>query len=119
MRSSTKPRALAAVLAAAALALALGSGCKAMADPEVQNTFNVNFFGFLEMVRQICRKGRFNPGLRIVGVSSCASLRGDKSKAIYSSTKSAMDSAVRCLAKEMADKGICIIAFEHQILSVF
>ena len=34
MRSSTRPRALAAVLAAAALALALGSGCKAMADPE-------------------------------------------------------------------------------------
>lgn len=34
MRSSTKPRALAAVLAAAALALALGPGCKTMADPE-------------------------------------------------------------------------------------
>ncbi len=34
MRSSTKPRPWAAVLAAAALALALGSGCKAMADPE-------------------------------------------------------------------------------------
>jgi len=81
----------------------------AMSKPEkVLNTFNVNFFGFFEMVRQICRKGRYNPGLRIVGVSSCASLRGDKSKAIYSSTKSAMDSAVRCIAKEMADKGICI-----------
>ena len=34
MRSSTKPRSWAAVLAAAALALAFGSGCKAMADPE-------------------------------------------------------------------------------------
>ena len=34
MRSSTRPHALAAVLAAAALALAFGSGCKAMADPE-------------------------------------------------------------------------------------
>lgn len=75
---------------------------------KVQSAFNVNFFGFFEVVRQICRKGRFNPGLRIVGVSSCASLRGDKSKAIYSSSKSAMDSAVRCMAKELADKGICI-----------
>jgi NAD(P)-dependent dehydrogenase (short-subunit alcohol dehydrogenase family) len=75
---------------------------------KVQNTFNVNFFGFFEVIRQVTRKGRFNPGMRIVGVSSCASLRGDKSKAIYSSSKAAMDSAVRCMAKELADKGICI-----------
>lgn len=75
---------------------------------KVQESFNVNFFGFFEMVRQISRKGRFNPDLRIVGVSSCASLRGDKSKAIYSSSKAAMDSAVRCMAKELAEKGICI-----------
>ena len=34
MRSSTRPRALAAALAAAALALFLGAGCQAMADPE-------------------------------------------------------------------------------------
>ena len=81
----------------------------ALSKPEkVQTTFNVNFFGFFEMVRQVCKKGRYNPGMRIVGVSSCASLRGDKSKAVYSSTKSAMDSAVRCIAKEVADKGICI-----------
>ena len=75
---------------------------------KVQNAFNVNFFGFLEIVRQVTRKGRYNPGMRIVGVSSCASLRGDKSKSIYSSSKAAMDSAVRCLAKELAEKGICI-----------
>ena len=75
---------------------------------KVQDTFNVNFFGFFEVVRQVARKGRFSPGMRIVGVSSCASLRGDKSKAIYSSSKAAMDSAVRCMAKELAGKGICI-----------
>lgn len=75
---------------------------------KVQDTFNVNFFGFFEVVRQISRKGRFNPGMRIVGVSSCASLRGDKSKAIYSSSKAAMDSAVRCMAKELSEKSICI-----------
>lgn len=75
---------------------------------KVQDTFNVNFFGFFEIVRQVARKGRFNSGMRIVGVSSCASLRGDKSKAIYSSSKAAMDSAVRCMAKELAEKGICV-----------
>lgn len=75
---------------------------------KVLDTFNVNFFGFLETVRQATRKGRYNPGMRIVGVSSCASLRGDKSKSIYSSSKAAMDSAVRCMAKELAEKEICI-----------
>ena len=75
---------------------------------KVLDTFNVNFFGFLETVRQATRKGRYNPGMRIVGVSSCASLRGDKSKSSYSSSKAAMDSAVRCMAKELAEKEICI-----------
>ncbi len=75
---------------------------------KLQNVFEVNLFGFIEVVRQLCRKGRFNPGMRIVGISSCASLRGDKSKTAYSASKAAMDSAIRCIAKEMADRGICI-----------
>lgn len=75
---------------------------------KLQNVFEVNLFGFIEVVRQLCRKGRFNPGMRIVGISSCASLRGDKSKTAYSASKAAMDSAIRCIAREMADKGICI-----------
>ena len=74
----------------------------------VQAVFDINFFGFVESVRQISRKGRFQPGMRIVGISSVASIRGDKSRMAYSASKSAMDSAVRCIAKEVADKGICI-----------
>lgn len=79
------------------------------AKPEkVQEVFNVNFFGFYESVRQACRKGRYNEGMKIVGLSSIASLCGDKAKSIYSATKGAMDAAVRCMAKEAADRGICI-----------
>ena len=37
---------------------------------KVQDTFKVNFFGFFEVIRQVARKTRFNPGMRIVGVSS-------------------------------------------------
>lgn len=75
---------------------------------KIKQVFDVNFFGFTETVRQLCRRGRFNPGMRIVGISSVASIRGDKSKTAYSASKSAMDSAVRCIAREVADKGICI-----------
>lgn len=75
---------------------------------KVQQVFNINYFGFVECVRQLCRKGRFNEGMRIVGISSIASMRGDKSHMAYSGSKAAMDGSVRCIAREVADKGICI-----------
>lgn len=75
---------------------------------KVKAVFEINYFGFIECVRQACRKGRFNEGMRIVGISSAASLRGDKSHLAYSGSKAAMDASVRCIAKEVADKGICI-----------
>ena len=75
---------------------------------KLQKIFNINFFAFVECVRHACKKGRFNDGMRIVGVSSAASMRGDKSHLGYSASKAAMDSAVRCIATEVAGKGICI-----------
>lgn len=75
---------------------------------KVRQMFSINYFGFLETVRQLCRKGRFNPGMRIVGMSSIAAKCGDKTHTVYSATKAAMDASVRCLAKELAPKGICI-----------
>ena len=80
-----------------------------MFKPEkLQKVFDVNFFAFIECVRQATKKGRFNPGMRIVGVSSAASMRGDKTHLGYSASKAAMDAAVRCMAKELADKKIYI-----------
>lgn len=72
--------------------------------------FNINFFGFVECVRQVCRKGRFNEGLRIVGVSSTAAVVGQKAGVAYAASKGAMHSAVKSIALEVADKGICVNA---------
>ena len=80
-----------------------------LASPDkVQNMFDVNLFPFFEMVRQITKKGMYNEGLRIVGISSIASMRGNKAQELYAMTKAAMDAAVRCLANELAEKGICL-----------
>lgn len=80
-----------------------------MFKPEKLNRiFTTNFFAFVECVRQVCKKGRYNEGMRIVGVSSIASLKGDKAHLGYSASKAAMDAAVRCIAKEVAEKGIRI-----------
>jgi len=75
---------------------------------KVQEVFAVNYFGFIETVRQLCKKGRFNPGMRIVGLSSIAAKCGDKTHTVYSASKAAIDASVRCLAKELADRNICI-----------
>ena len=80
-----------------------------MFKPEkLQKLFDVNFFAFIECVRQATKKGRFNPGMRIVGVSSIASMKGNKTHLGYCASKAAMDAAVRCMAKELADKNIYI-----------
>ena len=71
-------------------------------------TFQTNYFAFVECVRQVTKRGNYNEGLRIAAVSSVASLRGEKAHVAYSASKSAMDSAIRCIAKELGPKGICI-----------
>jgi len=73
-----------------------------------EQIFATNFYGYAECVKQICKKGRFNEGLRIVGVSSCASLYANKTLEAYSASKSAMDSFTRCVALEQAEKGVSI-----------
>ena len=75
---------------------------------KVQEVFMINYFGFIETVRQVCKRGRYNEGMSIVGISSVASSRGEKSHLAYSGSKAAMNSSVRCIAKEVADKGIRI-----------
>lgn len=74
----------------------------------MKEIMDINFGSFLEMVRCITKKGSFNEGMSIVGISSISSLRGNQSKTAYAASKAAMDAAVRCLGKELAPKGIRI-----------
>lgn len=65
-----------------------------------------NFYSYFEMVRILSRKGRFNDGMSIVGVSSVAATQGASAQAAYGASKAAMNGAMRCLAKELGEKGI-------------
>lgn len=86
-----------------------GSMPVSMLKPEkLSALFTVNFFSFVETVRQTTKKKRFNPGMRIVGVSSVSTFCGDPAHTAYAASKGAMDAAVRCLAAELADKGVCV-----------
>ena len=72
----------------------------------VDEVMRINFYSFIEIVRCITKKGNFNEGMSIVGVSSIASLQGNQSKTVYCASKAAMDAAVRCMAKELSSKKI-------------
>lgn len=82
-----------------------------MLKPEkLQHVMNTNFFGFIECVRQFSKKGHYANNARIVSISSLAAKCGDKSHTAYSASKAAMEGAIRCIAIELAEKGIAVNA---------
>ena len=74
--------------------------------PYMVDVMNVNFFSFVEIVRCITKRKAFNPGLSIVGICSIGAFYGAPTKTAYSSSKAAMYAAVKCMAVELADKGV-------------
>lgn len=72
----------------------------------MQRVMNINFFSFVEISRCITKKNAFNQGMNIVGVSALGAFLGNSTKTAYCSSKAAMNSATRCMAKELSSKGI-------------
>lgn len=70
------------------------------------DVMNVNYFSFVEIVRCITKRKAFNQGLSIVGICSIGAFYGAPTKTAYSSSKAAMYAAVKCMAVELADKGV-------------
>lgn len=81
---------------------------KYMTYERIIKTFNINYFGFVECVRQISMRKNYNKGMRIVAISSVASVTGEKAHLSYSASKAAIDATVRCLACELWSKGIVL-----------
>lgn len=70
---------------------------------------NINFFSFVEIIRCLSNKGRYNPGgMNVVGISALGAFLGNSTKTAYCASKGAMNAAVRCIAKELAPKNIRI-----------
>lgn len=65
----------------------------------------VNCFSFIEMCRIISKKKNHSSNVSVVALSSVAAHQGEKGKLAYSSSKAALEGAIRCIAKELAPKG--------------
>lgn len=69
---------------------------------------DVNFYSFVELVKQCAKRKHINDGASIVVMSSISSIRGYKAKTEYCVSKAAVDAFVRCMALELADRHIRI-----------
>ena len=79
---------------------------KMMKPNVLREVMDINFNSFVEIVRCIMKRGCFNSGLSIVGISSISSTLGNQAKTAYCASKAAMDAVVRCFAKELAPVGV-------------
>ena len=67
---------------------------------------DVNFYSFVELVKQCAKRKHFNQGGSIVVMSSISSIVGYKAKSEYCVSKAAVDAFVRCMAQELAPQRI-------------
>lgn len=74
----------------------------------VERVMRVDLLGFIEMVRCVSHKKRYHAGMRIVGISSVAAFSGGKAHAAYAAAKAGLNGAMRCMAVELAQKGIAV-----------
>ena len=75
----------------------------------LEQHMRVNFYSFVELVRQVTKKKHMCPeGGSIVGISSFAAGQGEQGQTAYSAAKAAMDASVRTLAYELAQRKIRI-----------
>lgn len=72
----------------------------------VEQMFRLNTFTFFELIRALINGRLLTEGASVVCLSSVSSIRGLKSKTVYSASKAALDAAVRGMAAELAAKKI-------------
>ena len=74
----------------------------------LQKVMNINFVSFVEITRQLMRRGNYNDGMNIVAISSVSSKNGGAGVTAYAASKAAIDGAIRSMAPELARKGVRI-----------
>lgn len=73
-------------------------------DNDVQtmlDTFAVNYFSFVELVKYFQREMTSASAASIVAISSITASQASNRQSVYGSSKAALEETVRCLAKEL------------------
>lgn len=67
---------------------------------------SINFYSFVELVKDLSKKGRMFEGASIAVMSSISSIKGYKAKTEYCVSKASVDAFVRCMSLELAPRKI-------------
>lgn len=76
----------------------------------MKDVMTVNYFSFVELCKYFCRKKYSEEGASIVAISSMASSFCDKGMCLYASSKAALNTSVKVMAKEFIQRKIRINA---------
>lgn len=75
-------------------------------DADFEACLNVNTASPLLLIRDLLKKKKLKAGASIVWISSVASTRGTAGYAAYAASKAGLEASARCLALELAPKGM-------------
>ena len=75
-------------------------------DVDLETCLTVNTAAPLLLIRDLLKKKKLNAGASIVWLSSVASRKGAGGYAAYAASKAALEASARCLALELAPKGM-------------
>lgn len=84
----------------------------------LHNVMQVNFYAFVEFVRCLVEQKAKKQSMRIVALSSLASVCNNKYFTPYAASKAAMDAAVRCLARELVSKKVTLNSIRPAVVDV-
>lgn len=82
----------------------------------VTGIMNDNYALFVEAMRALRKSKALKNGASVVALSSISSIRAMKAKMAFCAAKAALDAAIRCLAVELADKGIRVNSIQKGVV---
>lgn len=84
---------------------------------DVKSIMSVNFFSFVELVKQFSKRKYHEEGSSIVAVSSISSQVGARGLTAYCASKGALESAIRAMALDLTPKKIRINAVSPGVIA--
>ena len=91
---------------------------KMVSHENMEQIMNDNYFGFIDLLRDLIKQKRIAKNASIVAMSSISSIRAMKAKMAFSAAKAALDASIRSLALELAPKGIRINSVQKGAVDV-